>query len=44
MRLMHLGERLGVEVDHSMKCHPELAGEGVNTLWAKQNQFTEEQG
>ena len=27
--LMYLGEHLGVEVDHSTKCHPELAGEGI---------------
>jgi hypothetical protein len=27
--LMYLGERLGVEVDCSTKCHPELAGEGI---------------
>jgi len=31
--LMYLGERLGVEVDRSTKCHPELAGEGIEYTW-----------
>jgi len=30
---MYLGERLGVEVDRSTKCHPELAGEGIEYTW-----------
>ncbi len=29
MCLMYLGEQLEVEVDHSTKSHPELAGEGI---------------
>jgi hypothetical protein len=29
--LMYLGERLDVEVDRSTKCHPELAGEGIES-------------
>jgi hypothetical protein len=31
--LMYLGERLGVEVDRSMKSLPELAGEGIEYSW-----------
>ncbi len=31
--LMYLGEHLGVEVDRSMKCHPQLAGEGIEYSW-----------
>ena len=33
--LMYLGERLGVEVDRSTKCHPELAGEGIEYSWGR---------
>jgi len=33
--LMYLGERLGVEVDRSTKCHPELAGEGIEYTWGR---------
>jgi len=32
---MYLGERLGVEVDKSTKCHPELAGEGIEYTWGR---------
>jgi hypothetical protein len=31
--LMYLSERLSVEVDRSTKCHPELAGEGIEYTW-----------
>ncbi len=31
--LMYLGEHLGVEVDRSMKCQPDLAGEGIEYSW-----------
>ena len=31
--LMYLGEHLDVEVDQSTKCHPELAGEGIEYIW-----------
>ena len=27
--------RLGVEVDRSTKCHPELAGEGIEYSWGR---------
>ncbi len=33
--LMYLGERLGAEVDRSTKCHPELAGEGIEYSWGR---------
>ncbi len=33
--LMFLGERLDVEVDRSTKCHPELAGEGIEYSWGR---------
>jgi len=33
--LMYLGERLDVEVDRSTKCHPELAGEGIEYTWGR---------
>ena len=33
--LMYLGERLNVEVDRSTKCHPELAGEGIEYTWGR---------
>jgi hypothetical protein len=33
--LMYLGERLGVEVDRSTKCHPELSGEGIEHSWGR---------
>ena len=33
--LMFLGERLGVEVDRSTKCHPEMAGEGIEYSWGR---------
>ena len=32
---MYLGERLSVEVDRSTKCHPELAGEGIEYTWGR---------
>jgi hypothetical protein len=38
---MYLAEQLGVEVDRSTKCHPEMAGEGIEYSWAKQNQCIE---
>jgi hypothetical protein len=31
--LLYLGEWLGVEVDHLTKCHPEIAGEGIEYSW-----------
>ncbi len=31
--LMFLGKRLNVDVDQSTKCHPELAGEGIEYTW-----------
>ncbi len=34
-KLMYLGEHLGVEVDYSTKCHPELAGEGIEYSWGQ---------
>jgi hypothetical protein len=33
--LMYLGERLGVGVDRSTKCHPELAGKGIVYTWGQ---------
>jgi len=33
--LMYLGEHLNVEVDRSTKCHPELAGEGIEYTWGR---------
>ena len=33
--LMYLGDQLGVEVDRSTKCHPELAGEGIEYTWGR---------
>ena len=39
--LMYLAEWLGVEVDRSTKCHPEMAGEGIEYSWAEQNQCIE---
>jgi len=33
--LMYLGERLRAEVDRSTKCHPELAGEGIEYSWGR---------
>jgi hypothetical protein len=33
--LMYLGEKLGVEVDGSTKCHPEIAGEGIEYTWGR---------
>jgi hypothetical protein len=33
--LIHLGNNLGVEVDRSTKCHPELAGEGIAYTWGR---------
>jgi hypothetical protein len=33
--LTYLGERLGIEVDRSTKCHPELAGEGIEYSWGR---------
>ena len=35
MCLMFLGERLGVQVDRSTKCHPEMAGEGIEYSWGR---------
>ena len=35
LSLMYLGEKLGVEVDCSTKCHPELAGEGIEYTWGQ---------
>ncbi len=32
---MYLGERHGVEVDRSTKCHPELAGKGIEYSWGR---------
>ena len=32
---MYLGERLNVEVVRSTKCHPELAGEGIEYTWGR---------
>ncbi len=40
---MYLGERLGVEVDRSMKSHPELAGEGIEYSCGERSQFIEGQ-
>jgi hypothetical protein len=41
---MYLGEQLGVEVDHSTKCHPEMAGEVrvLSTLGVEQNRCIKE--
>jgi hypothetical protein len=33
--LIYLGERLGIDVDRSTKCHPELAGEGIEYSWGQ---------
>jgi hypothetical protein len=33
--LMYLGEHLGVEFDCSTKCHPELAGKGIEYSWGR---------
>ena len=33
--LMYLGECLGVQVDRSTKCHPEMAGEGIEYSWGR---------
>ncbi len=33
--LIFLGECLDVEVDRSMKCNPELAGEGIEFSWGQ---------
>jgi hypothetical protein len=38
--VIYLGEHLGVQVDRSTKCYPEVAGEGI--LGAKHNQCREE--
>ena len=28
------GKHLGVTIDRSPKCHPEIAGEGIEYIWA----------
>ena len=32
--LQHIGEKLGIFVDRTPKCTPELAGEGIEYCWA----------
>jgi hypothetical protein len=32
--LQYHGQKLGVQVDGTPKCHPEMAGEGIEYLWA----------
>jgi hypothetical protein len=32
--LQYYGKKLGVQVDRTPKCHPEMAGEGIEYLWA----------
>ena len=32
--LQHDGEKLGVIIDRTPKCHPEMAGEGIECVWA----------
>jgi hypothetical protein len=32
---MYLGEWLGIEFDHLTKCHPEMAGEGIEYSWGR---------
>jgi hypothetical protein len=32
--LQYHGNKLGVLVDRTLKCHPELAGEGIEYVWA----------
>ena len=32
--LQHHGRKLGIIVDRSPKCHPEIAGEGIEYAWA----------
>jgi hypothetical protein len=32
--LQYYGQKLGVQVDRTPKCHPEMAGEGIEYLWA----------
>jgi hypothetical protein len=32
--LQHYAKKLGVTVDRTPKCHPELAGEGIEYVWA----------
>jgi hypothetical protein len=32
-QLQHVGESLGITVDRTPKCHPEIAGEGIEYSW-----------
>jgi hypothetical protein len=32
--LQDFAEQMGVTIDHNPKCHSELAGEGIQYLWA----------
>ncbi len=32
---MYVGEQLGVKIDCSTKCHPEMAGEGIEYSWGR---------
>ena len=31
--LQHVGDKLGVTIDRTPKCHPEMAGEGIEYIW-----------
>ena len=31
--LQHIGNELGINVDRTPKCHPEMAGEGIEYSW-----------
>jgi hypothetical protein len=33
--LQTMGRWMGVEVDHTPKCHPQLVGEGIEYTWAR---------
>ena len=37
--LQHMACDLGSEVDQTPKCHPEMAGEGIEYIWAKSKQW-----
>jgi hypothetical protein len=37
-RLMVYGKQMGVTVDSTPKCHPEMAGEGIGYTWAGSKQ------
>lgn len=37
--LQHVAHELGAEVDRTPKCHPELAGEGIEYSWGKAKQY-----